>query len=126
MAVVVLAACALLQACQGDSAPNGLRVLNLSGQAITSIHVLIRETASSNVSECRIERLEPGADFTLHHAFNDSSLELTFELQGQRTTHAEPYVDLWTGETWTIRVLKEGKTDSNYDSNFGRPTSGSK
>ena len=94
--------------------PNSTVVENKSTSPITDVTLKLTDLDGQWSSTRKIARLDPGQTLMLHHDRNDTAVELAYTLEGKNTVYRDPYVDLWSGDRWILRIDANGSVRSGY------------
>ena len=97
-------------------APNRTILRNSSGADITDVRLSVQSLDGTETLSKKAERLGIGESLVLRHSFNDSTAKVSFCLEGKDHKYAGDYVDLWTGESWVLDVMRDGSIRAGYQS----------
>lgn len=116
-AVLIIAVAAF---CLYHFTKNSIVVINQSGRPVHNVEVrynIYNQSEPFTVRERKV--FLPDERIVCSHRHNDLKVTITFTLNGKELKHVEG-VDLWTGETYILRVEPQGFVTGRHGRVDGR------
>ena len=95
--------------------PNRMVVRNSGAVPLSTVSLTVQNLAGTWSCTWNAALLLPGQSFVIRHGQNDTRATLRFNCGGMTHEFAEPYIDLWRGESWILDIRPDSSVVSRRE-----------